>query len=83
MPNPSSKINKKPIAEEFGPIPKPLKPQKKTFSQKFKALFSRNNKNKSNLMGKHEPNKIKEQEFGEIISFEAENNDSKKNNLKK
>ena len=39
VPNQNPQISKKPKPEEFGPMPKPMKPQKKTFKEKFRSFF--------------------------------------------
>ena len=67
----NKKSGSKPKPEEFGPLPKPIKTQKKTFKEKFKSFFTRSKK-KENVMGKHDTKKIQDQEFGEIITFEME-----------
>ena len=48
-------------------MPKPIK-TKKSFKEKLTSFFSRSKK-KENVMGKHDAAKLKDQEFGEIISF--------------
>ena len=73
--NNNNNDRKKPLPQEFGPMPKPIK-TKRSFKEKITSFFSRSKK-KENVMGKHDAAKLKDQEFGEIISFGDESQPQK------